>query len=49
MIDTPRQHPHGMTAQHEIGRLLDATGGLIVRRNHPDLATGIDWAVHNGS
>ena len=34
-----------MTSQAEINRLLDATGGLLVRRHHPDLATGIDWAV----
>jgi very-short-patch-repair endonuclease len=34
-----------MTAQRELNRLLAATGGLLVRRNHPDLATSIDWAV----
>jgi very-short-patch-repair endonuclease len=34
-----------MTSQGEINRLLDATGGLLVRRNHPDLATSIDWAI----
>jgi very-short-patch-repair endonuclease len=37
-----------MTAQREINRLLAATGGILVRRDHPDLATSIDWAVRKG-
>jgi very-short-patch-repair endonuclease len=32
-----------MTAQDEIGRLL--AGGLVVRRQHPELAGAIDWAL----
>ncbi len=42
----PRPHPPGVTAQDEIFRLLDIKG-LVVRRQHPELAGAIDWALHN--
>jgi very-short-patch-repair endonuclease len=43
MKRVPCPHPHGVTAQHEISRLL--AGGLVVRRHHPELAGAIDWGL----
>src|SRR3712207_5787603 len=44
MAGVPREHPPGVTAQPDIIRLLDGNG-LIVRRNHPELAGALDWAL----
>lgn len=36
-----------MPTSPELLHILDASGGLIARRDHPDLAGAIDWAVRN--
>jgi very-short-patch-repair endonuclease len=42
----PRRHPPGVSGQQEITRLLAGTNGLVVRRQHPELAGAMDWALH---
>jgi len=32
----------------EISDLIDACGGLVVRRDHPELAGALDWLIRNG-
>jgi hypothetical protein len=43
-----RAHPLGVNARVEVDALLQAAGGLVSRRDHPDLAASFDWLVREG-
>jgi very-short-patch-repair endonuclease len=40
-----RQHPLDVNAHEEVNSLLRARGGLVVRRDHPELAGSFDWLL----
>ena len=48
MIGAARPHALGVNARAEINALLQAAGGLVSRRDHPDLAGSFDWLVREG-
>jgi very-short-patch-repair endonuclease len=43
-----RPHPLCVNARAEINALLQAGGGLVARRDHPELAGSFDWLVREG-
>ena len=43
-----RPHSIGVNARAEVDALLRAAGGLVSRRDHPDLAASFDWLVREG-
>lgn len=44
-----RPHPLGVSAREEIKLLLQIGGGLVVRRDHPELAGSLDRLVREGT
>jgi very-short-patch-repair endonuclease len=47
-IRPSRPHPLDVNACVEVNALLQAAGGLVSRRDHPDLAASFDWLVREG-
>ena len=47
-IRPSRPHPLDVNARAEVNALLQAAGGLVSRRDHPDLAASSDWLVREG-
>ena len=47
-IRPSRPHPLDVNARAEVNALLQAAGGLVSRRDHPDLAASFDWLVREG-
>jgi hypothetical protein len=41
-------HPLHVNAHDELNSLLRARGGLVVRRDHPELAGSFDWLLREG-
>jgi hypothetical protein len=47
-IGVARQHPLDVNAHEEVNSLLRARGGLVVRRDHPQLSGSFDWLLREG-
>jgi hypothetical protein len=47
-IGLPRPHLLSVNAHAEVNALLQAGGGLVARRDHPQLAGSFDWLLRDG-
>jgi very-short-patch-repair endonuclease len=43
-----RPHPLSVNAHVEVNALIQAGGGLVTRRDHPELAGSFDWLLREG-